>query len=156
MITGAIGLLLFVIGVILALEGQWGPAAVAGVLAIVVISMGSASRERDRAYGNFIRFWSDGGASERRRAEQERKRQAEQARLEREKRQAKVDKRVNKLIAERQAANAASGQQEILITTRCEACGKDAREIRRVKYPSGAEYAEYKCPHCGTRRLKKI
>ena len=126
----------------------------AGVLAIVVISMGSASREQDRAYGNFIRFWSDGGASERRRAERERKRKEEQAQLEREKRQAKVDKRVNKLIAERQAANAVGSKNALM--TRCEDCGKEAREIRRVKYPSGAEYVEYKCPYCGARKLKKI
>ena len=137
-------------------NGEWGAAAVGAVIVVLLLAIRGASREQDRAYGNFIRFWSDGGESERRRAERERKRKEEQAQLEREKRQAKVDKRVNKLIAERQAANAASGQQAILITTRCEACGKDAREIRRVKYPSGAEYVEYKCPYCGARKLKKI
>lgn len=145
----------FVIAAIVAgSNGEWGAAAVGAVIVVLLLAIRGASREQDRAYGNFIRFWSDGGESERRRAERERKRNEEQARLEREKRQAKVDKRVNKLIAERQAANAVGSKNALM--TRCEDCGKEAREIRRVKYPSGAEYVEYKCPYCGARKLKKI
>ena len=38
----------------------------------------------------------------------------------------------------------------------CDRCGREVRVIRRMTYKTGRTYAEYQCPYCSERRLKKI
>ena len=42
-------------------KGEWGVVAVAAVIILLLLGLGSAGREQDRAYVNRIRYWANGG-----------------------------------------------------------------------------------------------
>lgn len=61
MITGAIALVFIIAMVAAGSNGEWGSVAVGAVIVVLLIALGSASREQDRAYNNFVDYWSKGG-----------------------------------------------------------------------------------------------
>ena len=66
MVTGVIAIL-FVIGMIAAAgNGEWGSVAIGAVVVVVLLALGSASRDNARAYNNAVRYWADGGPDRRR------------------------------------------------------------------------------------------
>ena len=61
MITGLIALVLLVPVIAGAGNDEWGVVAVFAVLIVILLAFGSASREQDRAYNNFVDYWARGG-----------------------------------------------------------------------------------------------
>jgi hypothetical protein len=60
-ITGLLAVV-FIIGMIAcAGNGEWGAFGVGAVIVILLLSLGSVSRRDDRAYNNFMDYWSEGG-----------------------------------------------------------------------------------------------
>ena len=67
MITGAISVVLLIAMFAAGSNGEWGSVAVGAVLVLLLLGLGSASRKNDRAYGNAVDYWADGGPEEYRR-----------------------------------------------------------------------------------------
>ena len=42
-------------------NGELGSAAVGAVVVVLLLAIRGASREQDRAYGNFVDYWASGG-----------------------------------------------------------------------------------------------
>ena len=61
MITGLIAGVFIIAMIAAAGNGETGVVLVAAAVAVFVLALGSASRECDRAYGNFVKHWSKGG-----------------------------------------------------------------------------------------------
>ena len=59
MITGAIAVVFVIAGIVCAENGEWWSLAVCAVVAVAAVFIGSASRECDRAYSNFVGHWRD-------------------------------------------------------------------------------------------------
>lgn len=60
MITGIIAVVIGIAAVVAAMNGEWGSVAVGAVIVILVLALGSESRESDRAYNNFVDYWANG------------------------------------------------------------------------------------------------
>ena len=61
MITGILAAVVGIAVFCCAGDGEWGSVAVGAVLIVILLCLGSASREGDRAYNNFVDYWSKGG-----------------------------------------------------------------------------------------------
>lgn len=66
MITGILAGLFLIAMYCSAGNGEWGSVAVGAVIVVVLLMLGSAGRKCDRAYGNFIDYWSEGGQDRKR------------------------------------------------------------------------------------------
>lgn len=67
MITGAIAVLIAIVVLpATASEGNWGTFWTALAVIGVVLLLGSASREQDRAYNNFVSHWANSDRKRRR------------------------------------------------------------------------------------------
>ena len=67
MITGIIAVVFLISAVVCAENGEWGPLAVAVVIAVLMFALGCSSRKCDRAYNNYVDHWADGGSDRKRR-----------------------------------------------------------------------------------------
>lgn len=61
MITGILALIFLVPLIAGARNLEWGVVAVAAVIILLLLGLGSVGREQDRAYLNAMRYWANGG-----------------------------------------------------------------------------------------------
>lgn len=61
MITGAIAAVFIIAMIAAADDGEWWAFAVGAVIVAVLLVLGSAGRQADRAYNNAVDYWADGG-----------------------------------------------------------------------------------------------
>ena len=61
MITGIVVFLFVIAAIASANNGEWGPLAVCGVIIVLVLFCKVLSLRDDRAYNNFMDYWSKGG-----------------------------------------------------------------------------------------------
>ena len=66
MITGTIAVVFIIAMICAANDGEWGSVAVGAVIVVVLLALGSASRETDRAYNNMVDYWAKGGPDKKR------------------------------------------------------------------------------------------
>lgn len=66
MITGILAGLFLIAIYCSAGNGEWGSVAVGAVIVVVLLMLGSAGRKCNRAYGNFVDYWSEGGPDRKR------------------------------------------------------------------------------------------
>ena len=66
MITGILTGLFLIAIYCSAGNGEWGSAAVGVVIVVLLLALGSAGRSVNRAYGNFVDYWSEGGPDRKR------------------------------------------------------------------------------------------
>ena len=61
MITGTIAAVFIIAMIAAANNGEWGSVAIGAVVVVILLALGSASRETDRAYNNMVDYWAKGG-----------------------------------------------------------------------------------------------
>lgn len=66
MITGTIAVVFIIAMIAAANNGEWGSVAIGAVVVVVLLALGSASRETDRAYNNVVDYWAKGGPDKKR------------------------------------------------------------------------------------------
>ena len=66
MITGTIAAVFIIAMIAAANNGEWGSVAIGAVVVVVLLALGSASRETDRAYNNMVDYWAKGGPDKKR------------------------------------------------------------------------------------------
>lgn len=59
MITGAIAVVIVIAMIAAADNGEWGSVAVGAVIVLLLIGLGCAFRDTNRAYNNFVDYWAD-------------------------------------------------------------------------------------------------
>jgi len=65
MITGVIAAVFVIAMIVAGGNGEWGAVAVGAVIVVVLLGLGAASREGDRAYNNVVDYWARGGPDRR-------------------------------------------------------------------------------------------
>lgn len=60
MITGILAAVFGIAMICAANNGEWGSVAVGAVIVVVLLALGCASRETDRAYNNMVDYWAKG------------------------------------------------------------------------------------------------
>lgn len=66
MITGILAVVFLIAMIAAGGDGEWGSVAVGAVIVVVLLMLGSASRDTSKAYGNFVDYWAKGGPDKRR------------------------------------------------------------------------------------------
>lgn len=151
MITGAIAIVFIIAMIAAAGNGEWGSVAVGAVIVVFLLALGSASREQDRAYNNFVDYWANGGPRKTK-AKTKRDTTAFEVRepTEREKREAK-EKR------ERHAEEIrADLKREYGKAVVCHYCGRFVRVRPERVVTSEGMMLMYDCTRCGRKNLTKI
>lgn len=65
MITGILSVVIGIAMFAAAGNGEWGSVAIGAVIVVLLLGLGSASRESDRAYNNWVDYWAKGGPEKR-------------------------------------------------------------------------------------------
>lgn len=152
MITGAIAIIFLIAAIVAASNGEWGSFAIGAVIVVVLLGIGSASREDARAHVNWMHYWADGGPEgERRRAEEERRRK-----VQREKRRTAQTERVATRSVNGGIETAGRIMRMQDTTYPCPACGHQMQEFKRIGYSSGSEFVTYRCHRCGKELPVKV
>ena len=148
MITGIIALFILIVGVWpAASNGDTGTAVLGAVIAVLVLLFGIFSREENRAFNNFVHYWSTGEEPGKRDRQDSVRRREERTRM-------RNDRKAEKALKRYREEHVTD--EPVQRTVKCRNCGKDAREVTRTRYPSGAEYVQYSCPYCGEKKLVKM
>ena len=140
MISGLISVFLGIVGIALALDGEWGAVAICAVLALFVLCLGAESRKCDRAYVNRVDYWEKGGPNARAgKSEAVRTVKCAPERPERKAVQAKT---------------AARPRESLFV---CPTCGRYVKSAwSAVESPQGVAGREYYCPRCRKRIVSGI
>lgn len=136
MITGTIAVVIGIAMIACAGNGEWGAFAVGAVIVVLLLALGSASREQDRAYLNWEHYWATGEAPGRKANKPKHRKTIDEIQTERGLTKAGDEWTAGKV-----------GKEET--TYPCPGCGEMMNEDHRVEYSSGTVYVTYKCKRCG-------
>lgn len=155
MITGIIAIVILIAVLPPAISnGEWGVAAVGIVAALVILGLGVVSRQQDRAYGNFMRFWEKGEWPTDHRPQKPQK--PEKARrVSRKEREEAARKR--EAYRQERIRQAQEWKRPKQATAVCHSCGRlvAVSGSRKVETPEGL-MREYRCPRCGKLNYTKL
>ena len=142
MITGIIALIILVAVLPPAIgDGNWLALAVGVVIALLLLAIGAASRESDRAYINATEYWANGGPNGKKRRRKPRK-----------KAQVEEENYAQHVMDDMRREQARNG----INTIRCFKCGGSMVETSRDRFDSGAVFVHYQCVDCKEKKLLKL
>lgn len=61
MITGILAILIIIGMICSGSEGMMGSVAIGAVIVVLLLAIGSKSRDQAKAYNNVVHYWADGG-----------------------------------------------------------------------------------------------
>jgi len=141
MISGTIAAVFGIAAMILAIEGQWGPAAAAAVVVLLAVFWYADTREEGKAYMNWQHYWATGEMPKQRQAPpQERK-------LTNDERKANTQRLRDEVRRNEMERKLLSGRYKERIL--CPDCKTKARVAVTPIMLQDVEMLRCKCPKCG-------
>lgn len=141
MITGTIAVVFIIAMIAAAGDGEWGVFAVGAVVVVVLLALGAAGRESDRAYNNMVDYWAKGRTKEK--GSHISVRHIESVRQ-------------NYEPAERNEpykASEAKPQEKAVV---CHFCGRFAKAHGEYIMTTEGRMFRYRCPSCGQVDMTKV
>lgn len=143
MITGMIAVVFVIAMIAAAGDGEWGAFAVGAVVVVVLLALGAAGRESDRAYNNFVDYWANG--VQKRKQASARKRESVRNRYV-----------LPETYQEETARHAAVSDRPQGKAVVCHFCGRFAKAQGEYIMTTEGRMFRYRCPSCGQVDMTKV